>query len=125
VAAAAGVLLAVATYAFLLLGPVIETGSLTCSPAGTCAATSASESLGWSGVLVVPVLASALVLAGVVLARWTRIWVPVAGIGCLGLAAITVLGALSIGMFVVPADLAAGAALLLIQQQRALSREAG
>lgn len=124
-AAAAGVLLAVAAYVFLLVGPVIETGGLTCSPAGTCAATSATASLGWSGVLVVPLVASALVLAGAVLSRWTRLSLPVAGIGCLGLAVITLLGAFSIGMFVVPADLAAGVALLLMQQQRALSPEAG
>ncbi len=117
-AAAAGVLLAAVAMVVLLVGPVIETGSLTCSSAGTCAASSASQSLGWSGALAVPLIASALVLAGTVLARWTRLSVPVAGIGCLGLAVITLLGALSIGMFVVPADVAAGVAVLLIWQQR-------
>jgi len=58
-------------------------------------------------------------VAGAVLNRWSRLSVPVAGLGCLGLAVITFLGLLSIGAFLLPADLAAAVALLWISERRA------
>ena len=45
--------------------------------------------------------------------------IATAGLGCLGLASVTFLGLFSIGVFLLPADVAAGLALLWIQQRRA------
>jgi len=68
---------------------------------------------------LVPVVAAGLVLTGVGLNRWSNLSVPTAAIGCLGLAVITFLGVFFIGMFLLPADAAAGVALHSIRQRRA------
>jgi hypothetical protein len=68
---------------------------------------------------LVPLVAAGLVFAGVNLNRWTKLSLPVAGLGCLGLAVITFLGVFSIGVFLLPADLGAGVALVWIRERRA------
>jgi hypothetical protein len=119
VAGIASLALAVAAIAFLLVGPVYQTAGGSCSSSGSCVTyRGGTAPLGWNSVLVVPLVAAGLVLVGVALDRWTKLSLPVAGLGCLGLAVITLAGAFSIGMFLLPADAAAGVALLWLQRQR-------
>jgi hypothetical protein len=118
-AAAASLLLVVAAIVYLLVGPTYQTAGSNCSSSGSCVTFSGTESLGWSSVLLVPLVAAGLVLAGVGLNRWSKLSLPVAGLGCLGLAVITFLGVFSIGVFLLPADLAAGVALVWIRERRA------
>lgn len=117
-AAAISLVLVAAAMVFLLVGPVYTTAGISCSSAGPCTTSSGTSPLGWSGVLLVPLIAAGLVLIGAALNRWTALSLPVAGTGCLGLAVITFLGVFSIGMFLLPADAAAGVALLSIRQRR-------
>ena len=119
IAAAASLLSTVAAVVHLLLGPVDATRAESCSSAGPCVMYSGAESLPWNGVLLVPLVAAGLVLAGAVLNRRTALSLPTAGIGCLGLAVVTLLGVISIGVFLVPADVAAAVALLCMRQRRA------
>jgi hypothetical protein len=118
VAGAASLVLAVAAVVYLLVGPIYQTAGSSCTSSGTCVTFSGTEPLGWSSVLLVPMIAAGLVLAGVGLNRWTSLSLPVAGLGCLGLAVITFLGMFSIGLFLLPADLAAGIALFWIRERR-------
>jgi len=118
-AGAASLLLVVAAIVYLLVGPIYQTAGSSCSSSGSCVTFSGTEPLGWSSVLLVPLVAAGLVLAGVGLNRWTKLSLPVAGLGCLGLAVITFLGVFSIGVFLLPADLAAGVALVWIRERRA------
>lgn len=111
--------MAVAAVVYLLVGPIYATGGASCSSGGACITYSGTESLPWNSVLLVPVVAAGLVLTGVGLHRWTKLSLPIAGIGCLGLAVITFLGVFSIGVFLLPADAAAVLALLCIRQRRA------
>jgi hypothetical protein len=119
VAAGASLLLAAAAIVFLLVGPVYQIATGSCSSGGSCVTSSGTAPLGWTSVLLVPLVAAGLVLVGVVLNRWTPLSLPVAGLGCLGLAVITFVGVFSIGMFLVPADVAAGVAVLCIRERRA------
>jgi hypothetical protein len=119
VAGGASLLLGVAAIVFLLLGPVYQTAGESCSSSGACITYKGTEGLGWNSILLVPLLAAGLVLAGAVLNRWSSLSVPLAGFGCLGLAVITFLGLFSIGVFLFPADAAAGVALLWIRRSRA------
>jgi hypothetical protein len=119
VAGAASLLLGVAAIVFLLVGPVYQTAGESCSPSGACITYNGTEGLGWNNVLLVPFIAAGLVLAGAVLNRWSHLSLPVAGLGCLGLGVITFLGLFSIGVFLFPADAAAGVALLWIRRSRA------
>jgi hypothetical protein len=116
VAAAASLLLAVAAIGYLLVGPVYRTAGGSCSSDSGCITSSGTAPLGWSTVLLVPIVAAALVLAGAALSRRTRLSQAVAGLGCLGLAVITFLGVFSIGVFLLPADVAAGLALVWLGQ---------
>ena len=119
VAGAASLLLAAGAIAYLLLGPIYETGGASCSSSGPCIYYSGTASLGWNSVLLVPLVAAAVVLVGAGLDRRTTLSFPVTGIGCLGLAVITFLGVFSIGMFLLPADVAAAIALASIRRRRA------
>ena len=117
-AGAASLLLAAAAIVYLLVGPIYQTAGSSCSSSALCVTFSGTESLGWSSVLVVPLVAAGLVFVGVGLNRWTSLSLPVAGLGCLGLAVITFLGMFSIGLFLLPADAAAAVALLWIRERR-------
>jgi hypothetical protein len=119
VAGVASLLLTVVAIVYLLVGPIYQTAGGSCSSDGPCVRYSGTAPLAWSSILAVPLVAAGLVLAGVGLNRWSKLSLPVAGIGCLGLAVITFLGVFSIGVFLVPADVAAGVALLYIRQRRA------
>jgi hypothetical protein len=116
VAGTASFLLIVAAIVYLRIGPVYQTAGESCSSSGACVMYSGTKPLGWDSVLLIPLVAAGLVLVGVWLKRWTKLSLPVAGLGCLGLAAITFLGVFSIGMFLLPADVAAGVALLCIRE---------
>ena len=118
VAGAASLLLAVAAVVFLLVGPAYQTAGVSCSSGGSCVTFSGTEPLGWSDVLLVPMVAAGLVLVGVALNRWTTLSLPVTGLGCAGLAVITVLGVFSIGVFLIPADVAAALALIIVRRRR-------
>jgi hypothetical protein len=119
VAGATCLLLVAAAIVFLLVGPVYQTSGVSCSSTGSCVTSGGTESLRWSSILLVPLIAAGLVLAGSGLNRWRKLSLPVASLGCLGLAGVTFLGLFSIGVFLLPADVAAGLALLRIQQTRA------
>jgi hypothetical protein len=119
VAGAVCVLLACAVVVFFLVGPVSTTQTASCSSDGPCVTSTGTSSLGWSDALVVPLVAAGLVLLGAALSRRTAFSLPVAGLGCLGLAVITLLGVFSIGLFLLPADAAAAVALRYIGQRRA------
>lgn len=116
-AAAASVLLVVAAVVYLAVAPIYQTDVVSCSSGGRCVSSSATAPLGWNTVMLVPLLATGLVLAGTVLHRWTRLSLPLTGLGCLGLVVITFLGVFSIGVFVLPADVAALAALLYMRRR--------
>jgi hypothetical protein len=119
VAGATSLLLVAAAIVFLLVGPVYQTSGVGCSSSGSCVTSGGTESLRWSSILLVPLIAAGLVLAGSGLNRWSKLSLPVTGLGCLGLAGVTFLGLFSIGVFLLPADVAAGLALPWIQQTRA------
>ncbi|MEO8899150.1 MAG: hypothetical protein ABI352_11045 [Candidatus Dormibacter sp.] len=118
VAAAASLLLAIAAMSYLVLGPVYVTGGGSCSSDAACVRYSGTAPLAWNSILVVPVVAAALVLAGAGLARRTGLSEAVTGLGCLGLAVVTFLGVFSIGMFLLPADVAACLALVWLRRRR-------
>lgn len=122
VAAAASLTLVMAALVYLQVGPIYQTIGRSCSSGGSCVTFSGTEPLGWSNVLLVPVVGAWLVLVGVGLNRWTRLSLPVTWLGCVGLAVITFLGVFSIGIFLLPADVAAGVALFCIQQRRPTER---
>lgn len=109
----------VAVVVFLLVGPVYRTAGGSCSSGGPCVAYSGSAPLGWNDVLLVPLVAAGMVLIAGWLSRRTMLSLPVAGLGCLGLAVITVMGVVSIGVFLLPADAAAVVAFVCIRQRRA------
>jgi hypothetical protein len=115
-AGAASLLLAGAAILFLLVGPIYATSGAACSSGGACVTYGGTEPLGWNSLLLVPLVSAALVLAGASLDRRTKLSTPIAGIGCLGLGTLTFLGVFSIGIFLLPADVAAGLALSCIQQ---------
>jgi hypothetical protein len=117
VAGAASFLLVVAVIVYLWVGPIYQTAGESCSSSGPCVRFSGTEPLGWNSVLLVPLVAAGLVLVGVRLKRWSKSSFPVAGLGCLGLAVITFLGVFSIGVFLLPADVAALVAILCIRER--------
>jgi hypothetical protein len=116
-AGAASLVLAIAAIAFLLVGPVYLTAGSSCSSDGGCIYSIGTAPLGWSSVLLVPIVAAGLVLGGAALSRSTRPSDAVAGLGCLGLAVITFLGVFSIGVFLLPADAAAVLAFVWLRQR--------
>jgi hypothetical protein len=116
-AGAASLLLAIAAIAFLLVGPVYLTAGSGCSSDGRCVNSIGTAPLAWSSVLLVPIVAAGLVLGGTALSRRTRLSEAVAGLGCLGLAVITFLGVFSIGVLLLPADVAAALALIWLRQR--------
>ncbi len=117
VAGAASLLLGVAAVIFLSIGPLYQTAGVSCSSSGACITLNGSEGAGWHSIFLVPLIGAGLVLAGAVLNRWTNLSLPVAGLGCSGLAVITFLGLLSIGVFLLPTDAAAAMALLWISRR--------
>ena len=119
VAGAASLLLGVAAIIFLSIGPLYQTAGVSCSSSGACVTFNGAAGAGWHGIFLVPLIAAGLVLAGAVLNRWTTLSVPVAALGCSGLAVITFLGLLSIGVFLFPTDAAAVLALVWISNRRA------
>ncbi len=119
VAGAVSLLLAVAVVVFFLVGPIYTTQTASCFSNAPCVTSTSTSSLGWSDALLVPLIAAGLVLVGAGLSRWTAFSLPVAGLGCLALAVITFLGVFSIGMFLLPADVAAALALAYIARRRA------
>jgi hypothetical protein len=118
-AATASLLLAGVAIAYLLLGPIYRSGGGDCSSGGACVTYSGTKPLTWNSILLIPIAAAGLVLAGVALSRRTRLSEALLGTGCLGLAVITFLGVFSVGMFLLPADAAAGLALTWIRQAKA------
>ena len=62
-----------------------------------------------------PLVSAVLVGGGALLSRQRPIYRAFAVPGCLGLAVITVLGAASIGILFLPADIAAAVAVLLMR----------
>jgi hypothetical protein len=113
-------LLVVCAIVYLRVGPIYQTLTESCTSSGSCVTFSGTESLGWDSILLVPLVAAALVLVGVWLKRRSTLSLPITGLGCLGLAVITFLGIFSIGVFLLPADIAAGAAILWIRERGAL-----
>jgi hypothetical protein len=119
VAGATSFVLVVSAVVYLWVGPIYQTAGESCSSSGSCVTFSGTESLGWDSVLSIPLIAAALVLVGVVLNRWSKLSRPIAAVGCLGLAVITFLGVFSIGVLLLPADVAAVVAMLWIRERRA------
>ena len=115
IAGAASVALATAAVLFFLLGPTYASSSEQCSSSGACHTSTATYPGSWSTILLVPLVSSLLVAGGTLLGRWTPISRAMEAFGCLGLAVITVLGALSIGTLFLPADVAAVVAVLLMR----------
>jgi hypothetical protein len=97
VAGATCILLVTAAIVFLLVGPVYQTSGVSCSSSGSCVTSGGTESLRWSSILLVPLIAAGLVLAGSGLNRWSKLSLPVTSLGCLALAGVTFLGLFSIG----------------------------
>jgi hypothetical protein len=120
VAAAASFLLVVSAVVYLWIGPIYQTAGESCTSSGSCVTFSGTKSLGWDSVLSIPLIASGLVLAGVLLKRWSKLSLPITGLGCLGLAVITFLGVFSIGVLLLPADVAALVAMVWIRERRAV-----
>jgi hypothetical protein len=120
VAGAASFLLVVSAIVYLWVGPIYQTAGESCTSSGSCVTFSGTESLGWDSVLSIPLVAAGLVLIGVWLSRWSKLSRPIAGLGCLGLAVITFLGVFSIGVLLLPADIAAVLAMLWIRERHAL-----
>jgi hypothetical protein len=119
-AAAASFLLIVSAIVYLRVGPIYQTATESCTSSGSCITFGRTESLGWDSILLVPLMAAGLVLVGVWLKRWSKLSLPITGLGCLGLAVITFLGMFSIGMFLLPADIAAVVAILWIRERGAV-----
>lgn len=115
VAGLASLVLAAAGVAYFLVGPTYAVSGEQCSAAGVCRSYSATHPGSWSTILLVPLLSALLVAGAAFLGRWKVVSRVLAASGCLGLAVITVLGALSIGSLFLPADIAAAGAVLLMR----------